>query len=40
MTDSIESWIKGAFEKAYPGNDFSSVRVLPATDAKFGVALY
>ena len=36
MTGSIENWLKGAFEKAFPGNDFSSVRVLPATDAKFG----
>ena len=36
MTGSIEGWIKGAFERAFPGNDFSSVRVLPATDAKFG----
>ena len=28
--------IKAAFEKAYPGEDFSFVRVLPATDPKFG----
>ena len=28
--------VKAAFEKAYPGEDFSSVRVLPATDPKFG----
>ena len=33
---SIEDWLRGSFEKAFPGNDFSSVRVLPATDAKFG----
>ncbi|MBR4652070.1 MAG: arginine--tRNA ligase [Kiritimatiellae bacterium] len=33
---SIESWIRGAFEKAFPGHDFGAVRVLPATDAKFG----
>ena len=28
--------LKGAFEKAYPGEDFSGVRVVPATDPKFG----
>lgn len=28
--------IRSAFEKAYPGEDFSFVRVLPATDPKFG----
>lgn len=28
--------IKAAFEKAYPGEDFSFVRVLPATDPRFG----
>lgn len=28
--------LKAAFEKAYPGEDFSCVRVLPATDPKFG----
>ena len=28
--------IKAAFEKAFPGEDFSFVRVLPATDPKFG----
>ncbi len=33
---SIGDWMREAFEKAFPGNDFSAVRVLPATDAKFG----
>ena len=33
---SIEGWLKGGFEAAFPGNDFSKVRALPATDAKFG----
>ncbi len=28
--------VKAAFEKAYPGEDFESVRVVPATDPKFG----
>lgn len=28
--------VKSAFEKAFPGEDFSFVRVLPATDPKFG----
>jgi arginyl-tRNA synthetase len=28
--------LRSAFEKAFPGNDFSFVRVLPATDSKFG----
>ena len=28
--------LKSAFEKAFPGEDFSGVRVLPATDPKFG----
>ncbi|MBR2713401.1 MAG: arginine--tRNA ligase [Kiritimatiellae bacterium] len=28
--------VKGAFEKAFPGEDFGFVRVVPATDAKFG----
>ena len=28
--------IKSAFEKAFPGEDFAFVRVLPATDPKFG----
>ena len=28
--------VKSAFEKAYPGEDFGGVRVLPATDPKFG----
>ena len=28
--------VKSAFEKAYPGEDFGGVRVVPATDPKFG----
>jgi arginyl-tRNA synthetase len=28
--------VKAAFEKAYPGEDFGGVRVVPATDPKFG----
>ena len=28
--------VQGAFEKAFPGEDFSFVRVVPATDPKFG----
>lgn len=28
--------VKGAFESAFPGEDFSAVRVVPATDPKFG----
>ena len=28
--------VKGAFEKAFPGENFDFVRVLPATDPKFG----
>lgn len=28
--------VKGAFEKAFPGEDFGFVRVVPATDPKFG----
>jgi len=35
-SDSIEAWLKAGFEAAFPGNDFSGVRALPATDAKFG----
>ena len=34
--DSIEDWLKAGFEAAFPDNDFSNVRALPATDAKFG----
>ncbi|MGN0846446.1 MAG: arginine--tRNA ligase [Kiritimatiellia bacterium] len=33
---TIEEWLKGGFEAAFPGNDFSRVRAVPATDAKFG----
>ena len=36
MEGSIDQWLQAAFSKAYPGNDFSQVRALPATDAKFG----
>jgi arginyl-tRNA synthetase len=32
----LDGIAKSAFESAFPGEDFSSVRVLPATDAKFG----
>ena len=35
-SESIEGWLRGGFEAAFPGNDFSKVRALPATDAKFG----
>ena len=28
--------VKGAFEKAFPGENFDFVRVVPATDPKFG----
>ena len=34
--NSIADWLKGAFEAAFPGNDFSQVAALPATDPKFG----
>ena len=33
---SIESWLKDGFSAAFPENDFSHVKALPATDAKFG----
>ncbi|MBO5775485.1 MAG: arginine--tRNA ligase [Kiritimatiellae bacterium] len=32
----LSSKVRAAFEAAFPGNDFSFVRVLPATDPKFG----
>ena len=32
----LSELVKGAFEKAFPGEDFSFVRVVPATDPKFG----
>lgn len=32
----MENWLKSGFEAAFPGNDFSGVRALPATDARFG----
>ena len=34
--NSIADWLKGAFEAAFPGTDFSQVAALPATDPKFG----
>ena len=34
--DTLESWLRAGFESAFPGNDFSGVKALPATDAKFG----
>ena len=33
---NLNEIVKAAFEKAYPGEDFGGVRVLPATDPKFG----
>ena len=33
---SIEGWLRDGFSAAFPENDFSHVRALPATDAKFG----
>ena len=33
---SIESWLRDGFSAAFPENDFSNVRALPATDARFG----
>ena len=35
-TTTLEMWLKAAFEAAFPGNDFSNVIALPATDSKFG----
>ena len=32
----MDGIVQKAFEQAFPGEDFSFVRVLPATDAKFG----
>ncbi len=32
----LSAIVKAAFEKAFPGEDFGFVRVVPATDAKFG----
>jgi len=34
--DSIAGWLQKAFAAAFPGNDFSQVAALPATDPKFG----
>ncbi len=37
MNDNqLVNWLKAGFEAAFPGNDFSNVKALPATDAKFG----
>lgn len=33
---SLDEIIQSAFQRAYPGVDFTWVRVVPATDAKFG----
>ena len=33
---TIEGWLRDGFSAAFPENDFSHVRALPATDAKFG----
>ena len=33
---SIEEWLRGGFEAAFPGNDFTKVRAVPATDPRFG----
>ena len=32
----LSEMVRGAFEQAFPGEDFGFVRVLPATDPKFG----
>ena len=32
----LNEFVRSAFEKAFPGEDFSFVRVVPATDPKFG----
>ncbi len=36
MDGSIDLWLRAAFAKAYGGHDFSQVRALPVTDARFG----
>ena len=33
---NLNDILKRAFEKAFPGEDFAGIRVLPATDPKFG----
>jgi len=33
---NLSDIVKAAFEKAFPGEDFTGVRVVPATDPKFG----
>ncbi|MCQ2388886.1 MAG: arginine--tRNA ligase [Kiritimatiellae bacterium] len=35
-TKNIDVELREAFEKAFPGNDFPPIALLPATDAKFG----
>ena len=32
----LDAAVRAAFEKAFPGEDFGGVRVVPATDPKFG----
>ena len=32
----LSAIVKAAFEKAFPGEDFSGIRVVPATDPRFG----
>ena len=36
MRMTLSDTVRAAFEAAFPGEDFSSIRVVPATDAKFG----
>ena len=33
---TLSETVKAAFEKAFPGEDFSGIRVVPATDPRFG----
>lgn len=33
---TIEGWLRGGFAAAFPQGDFAGVKVLPATDPKFG----
>ena len=32
----LDATVRAAFERAFPGEDFAGVRVLPATDPRFG----
>jgi len=34
--NTIEGWLRAGFAAAFPGTDFSTVKALPATDARFG----